>query len=499
MPQAVIIQPSAPRQTPTADSTSIKKQGEKFAPHLENAISDSKNQQQTTPDNRENIEKNSSATTEEILLTDHPSQSVDSQDPVNNLVPDPTTTTDSSKQNFLSSIYTETTQPVSSSSTSQTQNITSQINQQVATSIEINTELKASARAPGTYDVLSELPPARTAPKVLDQTAPIAATKQDALINQLEQIIESSNETGTVSIHKTGNNSTLHSVANNLHGVTATSSTNNLESIAAATNTETSELNIKGLLGQGASVIDKGASKPTQQQTELRTENQQQNFSAKMNTQNLSENNQNFQGNKGGDEFSQQSSGFNSSSGPVSNGEQTNTFSQISTIPQEVNTQTVNESAKPIMLPSGTIVYEDEIINQFSQRIQIASKQMDSRINLKLHPADLGELKIDISLKEGSIRANVVAQSQHTLEILEKNIPKLKTILENQGFTVDEISVTNESESVGEFDLFDQQLFNQNDYTPTAQQGNREEEAIFTLDDAELVTQAESTGVNVKI
>ena len=499
MPQAVIIQPSAPRQTPTADSTSNKKQGEKFAPHLENAISDSKNQQQTAADNRENLEKKSSATTEERVLTEYPSQSMDSQDPVNNLVPDPTTTTDTSKQNILSSIYTETTQTVSSSSTSQTRNVEPQINQQAGTSIEINPDLKASAKAPGIYDILSKLPPARTASKVLDQTKPVAATKQDALINQLEQIIDNANETGTVSIRKAGNSSTLHSVTNSLHGVTPTSSANNLEPVVATTNTETSELNIKGLLGQGASVIDKGASKPTQQQTELRTENQQQQFSAKINTQSLSENNQNFQGNKGGDEFPQQSSGFNSSSGPVNNGEQTNTFSQISTIAQEINTQTVNESAKPIMLPSGTIVYEDEIINQFSQRMQIASKQMDSRINLKLHPAELGELKIDISLKEGSIRANVVAQSQHTLEILEKNIPKLKTILENQGFTVDEISVTNESESVGEFDLFDQQLFNQNDYTPTAQQGNLEEEAIFTLDDAELVTQAESTGVNVKI
>ena len=132
-------------------------------------------------------------------------------------------------------------------------------------------------------------------------------------------------------------------------------------------------------------------------------------------------------------------------------------------------------------------------------RFQIAGKQMDSRINLKLNPAELGELKIDISLKEGSIKANVVAQSHQTLEILEKNIPKLKTVLENQGFSVDEISVTTESESVGEFDLFDQQLFNQNDYKPTAQKESRKEEAIFTLDDAEFVTQVDSTGVNVKI
>ena len=72
-------------------------------------------------------------------------------------------------------------------------------------------------------------------------------------------------------------------------------------------------------------------------------------------------------------------------------------------------------------------------------------------------------------------------------------------MLESQGFTVDEISVTSESESVGEFDLFDRQLFSQNDYTPTPQKESGKDEAIFTLDDSEFAAPAPSSGVNVKI
>ncbi len=145
------------------------------------------------------------------------------------------------------------------------------------------------------------------------------------------------------------------------------------------------------------------------------------------------------------------------------------------------------------------MVQEEEIIQQMSHKLQISSRNMDSRINLRLHPAELGSLKIDLTVKEGSIRANVVAQSQHTTEILEKNMAKLKTVLENQGFTVDEISITTESESVSDFNLFDRQLFSHNDYTPTAAKERREEEAVFTLADNIFAAPTISTGVNVKI
>ena len=266
-----------------------------------------------------------------------------------------------------------------------------------------------------------------------------------------------------------------------------------------ATTTETSGLNLNGLLGTNIDGIEKTGGKPTQQLNGLRHDNQQQYYTAKINSQNLAENNQNFQENKQGDELSQQTLSSGLQSGPPGATEQSSTFSQISTIAQETTTQLTNEAAKPVILPSGIIVHEEEIIHQLTQRFQISSKNLDSRINLKLHPAELGELKIDLTVKEGSIRANVVAQSQHTLEILEKNIPKLKTMLESQGFTVDEISVTAESESVGEFDLFDRQLFSHNDFTPTPQNESREDEAIFTLEDSEFAAPVSSSGVNVKI
>jgi flagellar hook-length control protein FliK len=489
MPQMAIIQPTAPK-TPLAGSPSTKEQGEQFSPHLENAISSNK-KQQTSPDN---TNKDTSVTTEENRSTHENSQLQDPENSESNPNGELIAITELTSETVQvipelvphTSLYTETTKPIQNSVFSQIRQVGSSINLLQNPSEEIGTGVKKSATAPGSYAILSEGPPVNVEPGVLNPTQPVATSGQNALISQLQQIIDNSSETETVSITKAGNGSTPQSIANNIHGV-------------ASIITETSELNLKGLPGPDAGGIEKAAGKPTQQLTGIRNDSQQQYYNTKTNNQNPSENNQNFQGSQRGDEFSQQTATSTPQSGPLGAAEPTNTFSQVSTIVQEATAQTASESAKPIMLPSGTLVHEDDIIQQLSKRFQLSSKQMNSRINLKLHPAELGELKIDLSLKEGSIKANVVAQSQQTLEILEKNIPKLKTMLESQGFTVDEISVTAESQSAGEFDLFDRQLFSHNDYTPTAQKKSREDEAIFTLEDSEFAAPATSSGVNVKV
>lgn len=476
MPQMLIIQPAVPKappQDPQPDSPGTKEQSQ-FSPHLENAISSNNSKQQVN----DKVDKETLAEFDEELAS---------------------LLKETPEAISLTPLYTESTKPITNSAITKSQQIQSSASLLQSVTVEIGNEPIKPSNSSGPNAVQSELPPATTDPVIVNPIKPSASKGQDALISQLQHIINNANETGTVSITRVERNTPPYSISSNIHGVTTTSFARTIEPISVATTTANSELTLNGLPGANIDGIAKTAVKPTQQLNGLRIDSQQQYYNAKINAQNSTENNQNFQGNQTGEELSQQTTGLNQQSGSHGAMEPTNTFSQVSAILQEATMQPLNESAKPIMLPSGTIVHEDEIIQQLSQKFQLSSKQMDSRINLKLHPAELGELKIDLSLKEGSIRANVVAQSQHTLEILEKNVPKLKSMLESQGFTVDEISITAESESVGDFDLFDRQLFSHNDYTPTPQKESREDEAIFTLDDNEFAAPVTSSGVNVKI
>jgi flagellar hook-length control protein FliK len=82
-------------------------------------------------------------------------------------------------------------------------------------------------------------------------------------------------------------------------------------------------------------------------------------------------------------------------------------------------------------------------------------------------------------------------------DIIEKNMPRLRSILEQQGFSIDEILVSNSSPAVDDFNLFDQQHYN--DSHPSSSSGGDNPTAVFTLDGLNSA-QEESTGsVNVKI
>lgn len=179
--------------------------------------------------------------------------------------------------------------------------------------------------------------------------------------------------------------------------------------------------------------------------------------------------------------------------------EQSGTFSQTAALVQENASRISSGTSRPILLSSGTIVQEENVVQQFMERFQIARRIAESKINIKLHPAELGELKIDLSVKEGSIKANVVAQSQQVQEIIERNIARLRSVLEDQGYNLDAVSVTTESDSVGDFDLFDRQLFSQHEQdSPKAHQAKKPPAGF----DQEIMAKDEKTnssGVNVRV
>ncbi|CAG37391.1 flagellar hook-length control protein FliK [Desulfotalea psychrophila] len=107
-----------------------------------------------------------------------------------------------------------------------------------------------------------------------------------------------------------------------------------------------------------------------------------------------------------------------------------------------------------ILLPSGNIVYEDEVVQQVTEKFRASDAKTESKINLRLNPEELGKLKVDLIMKEGTLRVNVVTHNRQAHDILEKNMAKLKNILEKQGITVSEMTISQAEESPQESHLF---------------------------------------------
>ena len=147
----------------------------------------------------------------------------------------------------------------------------------------------------------------------------------------------------------------------------------------------------------------------------------------------------------------------------------------------------------------GSMVSDEAIVQQVAQKFNLQLRNQETQINIKLHPAQLGELKIDLTYREGAIRANVVAQSQHVQEILEKNMPRLRDMLQSQGIQIEEIQVSAKSDFVGDFDMLQEQFARSNDRARSG--SNRMDSHNFneTLEAVNAVADTGHQGVNLTI
>lgn len=112
------------------------------------------------------------------------------------------------------------------------------------------------------------------------------------------------------------------------------------------------------------------------------------------------------------------------------------------------------QSAKPIHLPSGQVItslQQQEAINQIVNRLSLTSRLQTSRIRMQLHPAQLGELKIDVLVRGDSLKANIFAQTQQAQDLIEKNLPRLRAVLHDNGLKVEDLFVTLESDNLDDF------------------------------------------------
>ncbi|KAF0188225.1 MAG: flagellar hook-length control [Desulfobulbaceae bacterium] len=157
-------------------------------------------------------------------------------------------------------------------------------------------------------------------------------------------------------------------------------------------------------------------------------------------------------------------------------------------------------AAQPATLTPAVQVPAEELINHLVERFSINPRLQTSKISLNLNPAELGALKIDILVKGDSIKAHIAAGTQQIQDTIEKNMPKLRAILEQQGFTVEDFKVTLEATDSSRNDFFQQQFSSRQDSTPrgTVVPGNASFEPSLNSVE-ELYVGPMDSGINLSI
>ena len=89
-------------------------------------------------------------------------------------------------------------------------------------------------------------------------------------------------------------------------------------------------------------------------------------------------------------------------------------------------------------IPNST---QDGIIQQLSQRLIHASHIGAHTVKIRLKPEELGELQMDISVIDKSIKAVITVENFSVKEIIEANLGRLEDALKNHGFKIEQFTV----------------------------------------------------------
>jgi len=495
MPQIAIL-PVAPAQAPEVNMPSSSS-SEDFAPHLAQAVNKQNKPQDAKSTSDTKKEATASKDDQQVKDSEKQPSDEDGQQTVKADQDKGPAQDDGTEVQQLQTASQEKAQTASENSTKAENNFFSSLASKL-----LAAEMDSDNLDPELTEFIKSAVSNTSKGQVMSAVTSAATNNEEksALLAQLQQIIENSSETGTVSI-KRGNGSTLSTglnAANSTSLLNATTTTQQQQ-----VNTTTSSTLTDHLLAVNVDGMQKAGDATAEQITAQRQSTQQQYLDAKLTLQASSDS---------ADDSTEQNSSSSDQSTTSQNGQQvaTTAFSSTDTtgifsVAATSTAQTATAStplpttAETITLPSGTMLQENEVLQQIAERFQVAQRMTDTHINIKLHPAELGELKIDLTVKDGSIRAHVIAQSQQVQEIIERNMAKLKVSLEDQGFTLDEITVATQSDSVGQFDLFDGELAQQNEFTQGNTRSQKISAALYQNEEFPDLPIDNQTGVNLTI
>ncbi len=90
-------------------------------------------------------------------------------------------------------------------------------------------------------------------------------------------------------------------------------------------------------------------------------------------------------------------------------------------------------------------VVDSQIFDQVVTHLSGSDKGDMGRMVLRLHPAELGSLRIELMVEGDRVRANLHAQTQQVQEVLERNLGQLRNALAEQGLKIDHFQVSTDT------------------------------------------------------
>lgn len=92
----------------------------------------------------------------------------------------------------------------------------------------------------------------------------------------------------------------------------------------------------------------------------------------------------------------------------------------------------------------------EQIMNQIVEYMKFNISEETQKMEMRLHPASLGTVNVQIAAKDGVITAQFTTQNEAVRAVLETQLIQLKEQFEEQGIKVDAVEVTVANHAYGD-------------------------------------------------
>ncbi|MBN1142163.1 MAG: flagellar hook-length control protein FliK [Deltaproteobacteria bacterium] len=117
-----------------------------------------------------------------------------------------------------------------------------------------------------------------------------------------------------------------------------------------------------------------------------------------------------------------------------------------------------------VRLSSGQRVEQEAVMNQVLEHLSLRNLQGGKALTVRLHPQELGELKLDLVVSDDRLRVHIQAQTSAVRDVLDAHLPRLREALEAQGLRVGDLQLSLDTPGNGGFDLARQFQFGQDSF-----------------------------------
>ncbi|SDE27316.1 flagellar hook-length control protein FliK, partial [Desulfuromonas thiophila] len=105
-------------------------------------------------------------------------------------------------------------------------------------------------------------------------------------------------------------------------------------------------------------------------------------------------------------------------------------------------TATPTSAGDSLLLRDGSQLPASRVITQTIEHLSVHARGDSSVVTVKLHPEELGELQLRLVMEGDQLRVQLHTQHQQVQDVLERNFPRLRDALQDQGLTIEDFQVS---------------------------------------------------------